>query len=205
MSAEDFGSPPRLTLVAATSSIAEEVPPGQWALSNGLGAAVALGQRIQITPLKYTRWWLLDFGQGEAGPVRFRTEEEFRAYGGCNSRQPEPGKLRFSRSMEIRLLITSPLEVPATFLRLPVGAREFPTAIYEASRSAYRSVGVAFNLTYLNSNEKPWERKWKLGVSVRKNRALNTTYFVPVLEADAPTSAAERIELSRIVERKLPV
>jgi hypothetical protein len=206
MSSEDFGSPPRLSLVAATSSLAEEVPPGQWALSNGLGAAVALGPRIEFVPLTCQKWWLMDFGQGEAGslPVRFKTEEEVRQYGGCNSRNPEPGKVTFSRSMEIRLLITSPHDTPATFLRLPVGAHEYPVALYEATRSAFRAVGVGLNLHHANTSEKAWDRKWKLGVSVKKNRSLNTTYFVPVLDDGGTTSAAERIELSRIVERQLP-
>jgi len=204
--AEDFGTCPRLSLVSATSSLADEIPPGQWAISNGLGAAVALGPRIEIVPLQRTKWWLMDFGQGEAGgpPVRFKTEEEVRQFGGCNSRQPEPGKLAFSRSMEIRLLVTSQHDVPETYLQLPVGTHAYPVALYEAARSAFRVVGVGLNLYLTNTSEKEWERKWKLGVSVRKNRNLNTTYFVPSLERGEPTSAAERLELSRLVERQLP-
>jgi hypothetical protein len=205
-SSEDFGAPPRLSLVAATSAIAEEVPPGQWALSNGLGAAVALGSRIEIVPLIETKWWLMDFGQTECGslPVRFLTEAEVRQFGGCLSKTPEPGKPTFSRSMEIRLVITSQIKVPGTFLRLPVGAHEYLAALYEASRTAFRVVGVGLNMTQVNTGEKPWERKWALGVTVRKNRSLNTTYFVPILEDRGRTSAAERVELARIVERQLP-
>jgi hypothetical protein len=205
-SSEDFGAPPRLSLVAATSSLAEEITAGQWALSNGLGAAVALGPRIEMIPLICTKWWLQGFGQGDSGglPVRFSTEAEVRSYGGCLSKAPEPGKPTFDRSMEIRCVITSSVKVPGTFLRLPVGAHEYPAAIYEASRTAYRVVGVGLNLTMANNGERPWDRKWALGVTVRKNRNLNTTYFVPVLEDKGPTSAAERVELARIVERQLP-
>jgi hypothetical protein len=207
MASEDFGAPPRLSLVHATSSLAEEITAGLWALSNGLGAAVALGPRIEMIPLACTKWWLQDFGQpgqAEGPPVRFLTEAEVRSYGGCLAKAPEPGKLTFNRSMEIRLLITSPVKVPGTFLKLPVGAREYPAALYEASRTAYRAVGVGLNLTQANNGEKPWDRKWALGVVTRKNRSLNTSYFVPVLEDRGPTSAAERVELARIVERQLP-
>jgi hypothetical protein len=201
---EDFGAPPRLSLVAPTSRLAEEISPGQWALSNGLGAAVALGSRIEMIPLYCTKWWLMDFGQAEGLPVRFLTEAEVRGYGGCLSKAPEPGKSTFSRSMEIRLLITSSVKVPGTFLKFPVGTREYPAALYEASRTAYRVVGTGLNLTLANSGEKPWDRKWALGVSTRKNRSLGTTYSIPVLEDRGPTSAAERAELARIVERQLP-
>ena len=203
---EDFGAPPRLSLVSATSGLAEEIAAGQWALSNGLGGAVALGPRIEIIPLVCTKWWLMDFGQAEAGslPVRFLTEAEVRQYGGCLSKAPEPGKPTFSRSMKIWLLITSPAKVPGTLLKLPVGAHVYPAALYEASRTAFRVVGVGLNLTQVNAQEKPWDRKCALGVTIRKNRSLNTPYFVPVLEDKGPTSAAERVELARIVERQLP-
>jgi hypothetical protein len=154
-SSEDFGAPPRLSLVAATSSLAEEVTPGQWAISNGLGAAVALGPRIEMIALTCIKWWLMDFGQAEGMPVRFSTEAEVRQYGGCLSKTPEPGKLTFSRSMEIRLLITSPAKVPGTFLKLPVGTHMYPAALYEAGRTAFRVVGVGLNVTQVNNQEKP--------------------------------------------------
>jgi hypothetical protein len=201
---EDFGAPPRLSLVAATSGLAEEVTPGQWALSNGLGAAVALGPRIEMIALTCTKWWLIDFGQAEGPPVRFSTEAEVHQYGGCLSKAPEPGKSTFSRSMEIRLLITSPTKVPGTYLKLPVGAHVYPAALYEAGRTAFRSVGVGLQVTQANNQEKPWDRKWALGISTRKNRTYGSTYFIPTLEDRGPTSAAERVEVARIVERQLP-
>jgi hypothetical protein len=194
--------------VAAASSLAEEITPGQWALSNGLGAAAALGPRIEMVALVCIKWWLMDFGQPQAEsggpPVRFSTEAEVRQYGGCLSKTPEPGKPTFSRSMEIRCLITSSVKVPGTFLKFPVGAHMYPAALYEASRTAFRTVGVGLNVTQVNNQEKPWDRKWALGVKTAKNRSYNTTYFIPVLEDKGPTSAAERVELARIVERQLP-
>jgi hypothetical protein len=157
-----------------------------------------------MVALTCTKWWLMDFGQAEGLPVRFSTEAEVRQYGGCLSKAPEPGKSTFSRSMEIRLLITSPAKVSGTFLKLQVGTHVYPAALYEAGRTAFRVVGVGLNVTQANNGEKPWDRKWALGVSTRKNRNYNTTYFVPVLEDRGPTSAAERVELARIVERQLP-
>src|SRR5215471_8526912 len=38
----DYGSPPRLSLIAPTSDLAKYLPAGQWVLANGLGAPVAL-------------------------------------------------------------------------------------------------------------------------------------------------------------------
>jgi hypothetical protein len=205
---EDYGSPTRLSLVSDTSALAKskEVEAGQWALSNGLGAAVDLGTRIEIIPLVENRWWLMDFGQGDSGgpPVRFRTEAEVHAYGGCLAKTPEPGKPTFSRSMEIHLVITSATKVPGTFMKFSVCGREYPVALYEAARTAYRTVGVGLNLHAANTGEKPWDRKWALGVTTRLNRSVNSTYFIPVLEDRGPTSAAERAELARIVERQLP-
>jgi len=67
----DFGGPPRLTLVAALSGLAEVIPPGHWALNNGIGAPVNLGAQSQILPLAASRAWLLDFGQEEGGGVLF--------------------------------------------------------------------------------------------------------------------------------------
>jgi len=202
--AVDFGRPPRLSLVAATSAIAGEITPGQWALSNGLGPSVALGIKIEIIPLTCARWWLMDFGQAEAGtlPVRFKTEKEVIDYGGTTN--GEPGKVTFSRSMEIRLLIVGSYAAPETYLRLPAGRHQYLAALYEPSRTAYRIVGVGLNLTLLNSNEKPWQRKWKLGVATQKNKALGTTFFVPTLENSGTTTAAEQAELVRLIERQLP-
>ena len=204
-SSEDYGFPPRLTLVAAISKLAEQIPAGQWALSDGIGAAVALGPRIEVVALIRTKWWLLDFGQSDGAPVRFLTEAEVRSYGGCFSKAPEPGKMTFSRSMEIRLLITSAAKVPDTFLKFQVGTREYPAALYEASRSAYRAIGVGMNrFEAANPGEKAWNMKWGFGVTTCKNRSYGSSYFAPVLEDHGPTSAAERMELARIVERQLP-
>jgi hypothetical protein len=202
--AADFGGLPRLSLVAPTSAVADEITPGQWALSNGLGPSVVLGNKIEIIPLACGRWWLMDFGQAESGtlPVRFKTEREVHDYGGTVNR--EPGKVTFSRSMEIRCLITGAYNTPETYLRLSVGSHQYLVALYEASRTAYRIVGVGLNLTLLNSNEKPWQRKWKLGVATRKNKALGTTFFVPILENSATTTAAEQAELVHLIERQLP-
>jgi len=103
----DFGTPPRLSLISSTSKLAEHFRPGQWAIANGIGDPVPLGDKITVTPLTASLWWLMDFGQEEANaggaPVRLTSEQEVRDYGGTISR--EPGKVTFSRSMEIRLLL----------------------------------------------------------------------------------------------------
>jgi hypothetical protein len=200
----DFGRPPRLSLVAATSAVATEIPPGQWALSNGLAPAVTLGQKIEIVPLTCALYWLIDFGQGEVGgvPIRFKTLQEVQDYGGTTTN--ELGKITFSRAMEIKCLLTGDYPgVPDTYLRLPLGEREYLVALYEPSRTAYRVVGVGLNLTLLNAKEQPWQRRWKLGVTTRTNRSLGSKYFVPTLEFAGVTSAAEQIELHRLVERQL--
>jgi hypothetical protein len=146
----------------------------------------------------------MDFGQAEAGtlPVRFKTEKEVTDYGGTTTR--ERGKVIFSRSMEIRCLIIGSYNAPETYLRLPLGRDQYLVALYEASRTAYRIVGVGLNLTLLNSSKKPWHTKWKLGVATRKNKTLGSTFFVPVLEDGGSTTAAEQTELVRLIERQLP-
>jgi hypothetical protein len=201
----DFGSPPRLSLIASTSKLAEYFSAGQWALANGIGDPVPLGNTITITPLTASLWWLMDFGQEEASagaPVRLATEEEVRNYGGTVSR--EPGKVTFSRSMEIRLLLEDTDKADATYLRLTLNRSRYLVALYEASRSAYRSVGVGLNLTWHNGHEVPHHRRWTLGIKVQKNKSLGTNYYVPTLTRGDETPIEMRAEIRQLIDRQLP-
>jgi hypothetical protein len=199
----DYGSPPRLSLVHALSNLAEEIQVGEWGLSNGLGAPVALGPQVEMVPLTAALWWLQDFGQGEVGglPTRFATVEEVVAYGGTTT--GEPGKLSFSRSMELKVLLKDTDKADSTFLRVPVSGRTYLCAVYEAARSAYRVVGVGFNLSWANSKEAPHQRRWRLGVATRKNKQLGANYYVPTLANIGPVSAEEAAELVKLIDRQL--
>jgi hypothetical protein len=201
--AADFGAPPRLTLVAGTSALAEYVTPGQWAINNNLGAPVALGTEIEILPISPTKWWLQDYGQddGSGAPVRFLTDAEVRDYGGTTMR--EPGKVTFSRSIELRVLITDNEKADQTYLRVLLSGASLLAAVYEAARTAYRSVGVGLNLYWHNTGELPHQRRWKLGVVRKENRLVKSFYFVPTLTRGEPVSAAERVELEKMIDRQL--
>jgi hypothetical protein len=203
-SAADFGSPPRLTLVAGTSGLAEYVSPGQWAINNNLGTPVALGTEILILPLSSTKWWLKDFGQDDGvpgAPVRFLTEAEVREYGGTTMR--EPGKITFSRSMELHLLLTNNEKADQTYLRLTLNGAPHLVAVYEAARTAYRGVGVGLNLYWHNTGELPHLRRWKFGIIKKENRAIKSIYHVPTLTRGEPVSATEKVELEKLIDRQL--
>jgi hypothetical protein len=199
----DFGGPPRLTLVAALSGLAEVIPPGHWALNNGIGAPVNLGAQIQILPLAASRAWLLDFGQEEGGgvPVRFEHERDVEAYGGTTTRAP--GKPTFSRSMEIRLLLPDTEQADSTYLRIPLNAKIYLAALYEASRTAYRSVGVGLNLHWHNTKELPHKRRWQLGVTTRKSKTVNAAYHLPILSDLGVVPDAEIGEIEKLIDRGL--
>jgi hypothetical protein len=191
--------------VASTSKLAEHFPPGQWAIANGIGDPVPLGTTITVIPLTASLWWLMDFGQEEASaggaPVRLTSEQEVRDYGGTISR--EPGKVTFSRSMEIRLLLEDTDKADSTYLRLALNGSRYLVALYEASRSAYRSIGVGLNLTWHNGHEVPHQRQWTLGIKVQKNKILGTNYYVPTLTRGAETPIGMRAEVRQLIDRQL--
>jgi hypothetical protein len=202
----DFGTPPRLSLISSTSRLAEHFRPGQWAIANGIGDPVPLGDKITIIPLTASLRWLMDFGQEEANaggaPVRFTSEQEVRDYGGTISR--EPGKVTFSRSMEIRLLLEDTDKADSTYLRLTLNGSPYLVALYEASKSAYRSVGVGLNLTWHSGHEAPHQRQWILGIKVQKNKSLGTNYYVPTLTRGPETPIEMRAEIRQLIDRQLP-
>jgi hypothetical protein len=204
----DFGSVPRLSLIASTSKLAEYFSPGQLAIANGIGDPVPLGDKITIIPLTASLWWLMDFGQEEAGaggaPVRLATEQEVRDYGGTISRLREPGKVTFSRSMEIRLLLEDTNKADSTYLRLNLNGSPYLVALYEASRSAYRSVGVGLNLSWHNGHEVPHHRQWTLGIKSQRNKSLGTNYYVPTLTRGNETPVGMRAEIRQLIDRQLP-
>ena len=199
----DFGSPPRLSLVHAVSGLSEEIPAGQWALSNGLGDPVALGPTVEIVPLTATLQWLLDFGQDEGGgaPTRFATAAEVENYGGTMT--GEPGKPSFSRSMELRAILPDVEAADSTYLRLPLGGRTYLAALYEPAKSAYRSVGVGLNLTWANNQEAPHQRRWRLGIETRKHRSLGTNYFAPTLTDLGRVPADEEAEFAKLIDQQM--
>jgi hypothetical protein len=202
--AADFGNPSWMSLISGTSKLAEFFKPGQFGLSNAIGSPVALGETIKIIPLTAALGYRMDFGQDDSGgaPVRFRTEQEVWNYGGTTTR--EPGKITFSRSMELRLLLDDTEQADSTYLRLKLGGKAYLVAIYEITRSAYRSVAVGLNLTWINGHETPHHRSWILSVKTQRNRQLNTNYFVPVLARGEETSAELRTEIRQMIDRQLP-
>jgi hypothetical protein len=199
----DFGAPLRLTLVAATSGLAEVIQPGQWALNNGLGAPVALGPQVEIVPLTATRSWLMDYGQEDSGgpPIRFASQEEVQNYGGTTTR--EPGKLTFSRAMELRLLLPDTEEADSTYLRVPINGQIHLAAVYEAARMAHRTVGVGLNLHWHNTKQMPHEHRWQLGVTTRKSKQVGAMYYLPTLRDLGPVSKTEIAELTKLIDRGL--
>jgi hypothetical protein len=77
--------------------------------------------------------------------------------------------------MEIRLLLPDSEKADSTYLRIPIDGKIYLAAVYEASRMAYRSVGVGLNLHWHNTQELPHKRRWQLGVASRKSKTVGAT------------------------------
>ena len=204
---QDLGSPPRLSLVSPNSKIAGEVSPGQWAISDGVTAALGLGEKVEILPLSCHLWWLQDFNDRADGgpPIRFTSRQEVRDFGGRIEQNEPSDKPLFGRSMEVRCLIAYSGQVPNTFLQFPLGGRNYLFGLYECARSAYRVVGVGLTRMLLNHpDKKPYSQYWRLGVTTNENRTMGVRYYVPVLEVGKPTTESEQAELARLIQRRLP-
>ena len=209
--AADFGSPPRLALVYSTSNAVQWLSPGQWGLTNGIGDPVGLGPAVNVIFLSARLWWLMDYGQEESGgggaPVRFEKKQEVIDYGGqpleSFNTMREPNKPTFSRSMELNLLIEDANKADATYLRLPLSGNTYLVAVYEASRSGYRSVGVGLNATWHNRHEVPHQCQWTLGIRSQRNKRLGTTYPVPTLTRGPEVPTAIRAEIRQLIDRQL--
>jgi hypothetical protein len=199
----DYGSLPRLSLISPTSDLAKYLSPGQWGLANGLGIPTALGEKVEIIPVFADLWWLQDYGQGDSGgpPIRKRTEAEVREYGGTTTRESD--KIMFSRSMELRLLLPDTKKADETFLRQLINGKTYLLAVYEATRTAFRSIGTGLILTWQYSQEAPHYRSWVFGITTKHNRQIGKDYFAPTLTRGEPTSATDRSEISKLIDRQL--
>jgi hypothetical protein len=179
----DYGRPPRLTLVHATSGLAESITPGQWAIDNEVGQPTALGKEIGgFVPITAHTVWKKDFGEDETAPMRFETIEEVENFGGTVT--GEPGRPKYSRALELRAVIPDVGEADSTFLRLAIGGHDHVPVVYEASGSAFRSVGAGLLMSWRSRQEVPYRRRWKLGIESRRSRQTGASYFVPFLREE---------------------